>query len=152
MDALGAEVALPDAEIAGLQRQPQPLLAVAQAELRLLALVDVDGGADHAQRPTLRVALRDAAEVHDPEIAAVAAPAAGLDPVGIGLAGDHGGDGGADLLAVVGVVGVAGTLDVELVGADGQAQQVLERVVDRRSAGWRNRAPTRPGGRPPAPA
>ena len=77
-----------------------------------------------------RVALRDAAEVHDPEIAAVAAPAAGLDPVGIGLAGDHGGDGGADLLAVVGVVGVAGTLDVEVVGADGQAQQVLERVVD----------------------
>ena len=129
-DALGPQIALPDAEIAGFQRQAQPLLAVAQAELRLLALVDVDGGANHAQRPTLRIALRDAAEVQDPEIAAVAAPAAGLDPVRIGLAGDHGGDGGADLLAVVGVVGVAGTLDVEVVGADGEAQQVLERMVD----------------------
>ena len=51
VDAFGAKVTFPDPEIAGLQGEAQPLLAVAQAQLRLLALVDVDGGAYHAQRP-----------------------------------------------------------------------------------------------------
>ena len=37
---------------------------------------------------------------------------------------------GGNLLAVIGMIGVAGTFDVELIGADRQAEQILQCLVD----------------------
>ena len=53
----GGEVQLPHAEPGRLERQPQPLLAVAQPVGHAVAGVDVDRGADHLLGPALRVAL-----------------------------------------------------------------------------------------------
>ena len=86
--------------------------------------------------PTIRsglpllVPLGHAPEIQHPAPAAVAQAPPSLDPIGVGLAPDHSFDRDPDAFLIVGMVGLASTLHVEIVGARRQAQQLFQSTVD----------------------